>query len=72
MTRFEQELNDLMSELEGKEKILDHQTRKLFNLHNEHYKDIQEWTVSCAACRKRVYTRMKSLWESSIKNKTSK
>lgn len=66
-------LHNLMLELENKDKITDIQTREMFNLNNELWPDIAEWTVSCPACRSRVYNRMKNYWTTSgIKNKYSK
>ena len=68
MENAKERLDELMRELEGKDKILDHQTRLLFNLNNHFFPDLQEWTVSCPACRSRVYNRLKTFWE---KNKTT-
>ena len=67
MTDNDKQLKQLMIELEGKDKILDHQTRLLFNLNNTYFPDLVEWTVSCPACRTRVYNRMKKHWEDNIK-----
>ena len=72
MTEKDLELNELMKELEGKDKILDGQTRRLFNLNNLYYPDLLEYTVSCPSCRSRVYNRMKNHWENFIKNKNTK
>ena len=55
-------LNSLMLELEGKERITDFQCRELFNIHNEIYPDIKEWTMGCSSCRERVHNRMKDFW----------
>lgn len=66
------QLHQLMLELEGKDKIQDHQSRTLFNLNNLYYPDLIEYTVSCPACRSRVYNRMKKHWEMYIKNKYTK
>lgn len=66
------QLHNLMLELEGKDKIQDIQTRTLFNLNNLYYPDLIEYTVSCPACRSRVYNRMQKHWELHIKNKYTK
>lgn len=69
----EERLHVLMTELEGKDKITDIQTRTMFNLNNEIWPDLTEWTVSCPSCRARVYNRMKAYWTTSgIKNKYAK
>jgi hypothetical protein len=52
-----------MLELEGKDKIMDEQTTRLFNLNNNLFKDIPEYNRSCPACRERVYNRLKTYWE---------
>jgi len=67
MENPEEQLDNLMKELEGKDKILDHQTRLLFNINNIIFPDLQEYTVSCPACRSRVYNRMKTYWEKNKK-----
>lgn len=67
MTDNDRQLDQLMRELEGKDKIQDHQTRILFNLNNQYFPDLVEWTVSCPACRSRVFNRMKKYWEANIK-----
>ena len=69
MEERDYQLHQLMLELEGKDKIQDIQTRTLFNLNNIYYPDLIEYTVSCPACRTRVYQRMKKHWEMFIKNK---
>jgi len=53
-----EELGKLLNELEGKSKIMDAQTKKLFNLHNFFFPKNQEWGVHCASCRGRVYKKM--------------
>ena len=53
-----EELGKLLEELEGKSKIMDQQTKKLFNLHNFFFPKSQEWGVHCASCRGRVYKKM--------------
>jgi hypothetical protein len=69
MTETEKQLDELMRELEGKDKVADHQTRRMFNLNNIIYPDILEYTVSCGSCRGRVYNRLKKYWQENIKNK---
>ena len=65
-----EELRILLEELEGKSKILDNQTKRLFNLHNHYYPKQQEWGVHCAACRGRVLRKMRLFYESEIKKNT--
>lgn len=55
-------LDELMKELEGKDKILEHQTRLLFRLNNHIFPDLKEHNMGCAACRGRIYNRMKDYW----------
>ena len=52
------ELGQLLNELEGKEKIMDAQTKKLFNLHNFFFPNQQEYGTHCGSCRGRVYKKM--------------
>ena len=66
-----EELRILLQELEGKQKIFDYQTKKLFNLHNLFFPHQQEWGVSCGACRGRVYKKMLEFYENEIKKKTN-
>jgi hypothetical protein len=61
------ELGKLLSELEGKEKIMDAQTKLLFNLHNFFFPNQQEWGVHCAGCRGRVFKKMKQYYDDQIK-----
>lgn len=56
------DINTLMLELEGKDKILEEQTTRLFNLNNQLFPDLKEWNRSCPACRERVYKRMREWW----------
>lgn len=56
------DLDLLMNELEGKDKILAHQTDLLYLIHNEIYPDLKEWNKSCGSCRERVYLRMRDYW----------
>lgn len=63
------QLNELMKELEGKDKIEAHQTNILYNLNNYFFPDLKEYNKSCGSCRERVYNRMKSYWECNYKNK---
>ena len=64
------ELNNLMLELEGKDKIEAHQTDLMFDLNNNHFfPDLKEWTKGCSACRERVYNRLRDLWLNNYKNK---
>lgn len=55
-------LDNLMNELEGKDKILAHQTDLLYKLHNELYPHLKEYNVSCGSCRERVYNRVREFW----------
>lgn len=57
---LKERIEALIAELEGKEKITDEQTRRMFNLHNEAYPKNPEYTVSCGACRKRVWGKIKA------------
>lgn len=68
MEQIEQ-LNQLMLELEGKDKIEGHQTDMLYNLNNYFFPDLKEWNKGCPSCRERIYLRMKSYWECNYKNK---
>lgn len=63
------ELEELLKELEGKDRILEHQTRLLYRLHNEMFPDIKEHNMGCASCRERVYNRMVQHY---LQNKTNK
>ncbi len=56
------ELVALMLELEGKDRILEEQTTRMFNLHNIIFPHILEYNKSCPACRERVYNRLKKYW----------
>lgn len=56
------DLDLLMNDLEGKDKILAHQTDLLYLIHNEIYPDLKEWNKSCGSCRERVYLRMRDYW----------
>ncbi len=60
---MEQELNDLMIALEGKDKIMAEQTRLLYRLNNHYYPDLKEHNMACSSCRERIYKRMKQHWE---------
>jgi len=64
-----EELGKLLSELEGKEKIMDAQTKLLFNLHNFFFPNQQEWGVHCAGCRGRVYKKMKEYYNAQTNQK---
>jgi hypothetical protein len=64
-----EELGKLLSELEGKEKIMDAQTKLLFNLHNFFFPSQQEWGVHCAGCRGRVYKKMKEYYNAQTNQK---
>jgi hypothetical protein len=66
MNEYLERLDCLMRELEGKDKILEEQTSRLFNLNNVIFPDLQEYNRSCPACRERVYNRMRNWW---LKNK---
>jgi hypothetical protein len=66
MNEYLEKLDILMKELEGKDKILEEQTSRLFNLNNVIFPDLQEYNRSCPACRERVYHRMRNWW---LKNK---
>lgn len=63
------QLNDLMLQLQGKDKIEAHQTELLYNLNNYFFPDLKEYNKSCASCRERVYNRMSSYWDTNYKNK---
>lgn len=65
---MEKELNELMTALEGKDKIMTEQTRLLYRLNNHYYPDLKEYNMGCASCRERVYNRMKQHWNNN-KNK---
>ena len=61
MTQEEEAImSALIEDLEGKSRIMSHQTDILFNLHNKQYPDIKEFGKSCTSCRERVYNRMKN------------
>lgn len=66
---MEERLHNLMMELEGKDKILQHQTDELYLLNNHFYPDLKEYNKSCGSCRERIYLRMKTHWQTFIKNK---
>lgn len=66
---IEDEIHNLMLELEGKDKILAHQTDLLYLLHNIVYPDIKEFAKYCGDCRARVYNRVREYWLANIKNK---
>jgi hypothetical protein len=65
---MDKELNELMTALDGKEKILSEQTRLLYKLNNHYYPELKEYNMGCSACRERIYKRMKQHWENN-KNK---
>lgn len=66
---MEEQIHNLMMELEGKDKILSHQTELLFNLNNTLFPDSKEFTRGCPACRERAYKRVKRYWENNIRQK---
>ena len=57
-------LDDLMRELEGKDRVNEQQCTLMFNLNNILFPHAQEHTKSCPACRERVYRRLKEYWTS--------
>jgi hypothetical protein len=57
-----EDINVLLLELEGKDKINAEQCDRLFNLHNQLFPDLKEWNRSCPACRERIYNRMREWW----------
>jgi hypothetical protein len=65
-------VDDLMQRLVGREEYShDAQTiRELFNLHNEVFPTMLEYSVSCGGCRERVYNRLRDWWQSNggVKN----
>lgn len=64
----EELLHELMTSLEGKDKIMAEQTRLLYRLNNHYYPDLKEHNMGCASCRERIYKRMRQHWEAN-KNK---
>lgn len=64
-----EELNNLMLDLQGKDKIQAHQTNLLYNLNNIIFPDLKEFNKSCPSCRERIYRRLQQYWEQNIKNK---
>lgn len=64
-----EELKKLLEELDGKQRIKDHQTKKLFNLHNFFFPKQQEWGTSCASCRSRIYKKMLEFYANEIQKK---
>jgi hypothetical protein len=65
-------LNELMLELQGKDKIMEEQTTRLFNINNNLMPELREYNRSCPACRERVYNRMLSYWTNNVLNKNEK
>jgi hypothetical protein len=63
MSKFK-EVDELMKQLVGKEnhRHPPHTIRRLFNLHNEVFPNTLEYSVSCSACRKRTYERLRNWW----------
>ena len=59
---MKEEINNLMSELDGKDKIYAHQTDILYRLHNELFPDLKEWNKACDSCRIRVYNAVRDWW----------
>jgi hypothetical protein len=57
---IEEQLEVLLKELEGKEKITAEQTTRMFNIYNTLYPKSPEYTKSCGGCRSRVYKKLKS------------
>lgn len=53
------QVKDLLEQLEGKFKITNEQTNKLFYLHNLFFPNTPEYSKSCGGCRLRVYNRLK-------------
>lgn len=58
----DEELNQLMLDLENKDRILAEQTRLLYRLNNHYYPDLKEYNMACGSCRERIYKRMKQHW----------
>jgi len=65
-------VDGLMQRLVGREDYRqDAQTiRELFNLHNETFPTMLEYSVSCGGCRERVYNRLRDWWQTNggVKN----
>lgn len=59
---MKEEINNLMSELDGKDKIYAHQTDILYRLYNELFPDLKEWNKACDSCRIRVYNAVRDWW----------
>jgi hypothetical protein len=66
---MEEKIHNLMMELEGKDKILAHQTTLLFDLNNELFPDSKEFTKGCSSCRDRAYKRVSTYWKNNIREK---